>query len=135
MKKNLICGIIVTVIALMMSSCSGDPIVGKWVPDNDTSGTMITQFDSNGTVKMMYDGDDGTYSLSGKWAYVEGSDNKITYKFNASTAKMNLDNPLTEMVIGEVLKEMSGKTVEMTLTDDGQTLYSEGGNGGLVKYE
>ena len=133
MKKTFFTALF-AVMAILITSCSSDPFVGKWVPDNDLSGKSITQFNSDGTAELIGDADDGTYHMDGTWSHVEGSENTITLKYDSSTAKVDLDNPLAEQIVMMALQEAGATTQTLTLSDDGKRLTADGGNGYFVRY-
>lgn len=130
---NKILSSILFVVALLLTSCSSDPIVGEWAPDNDTSGNSVTRINSDGTVKFYGDASDGSYSMNGKWSRVEGDERSINVTYDPSTMKINLDNPLAEEIMRIGLNEMASHTLTLTLSEDGERLYG-GGNGYFVRY-
>lgn len=120
-------------VAGIISSCSSDPFVGQWVPDNDRTGKSIIEIKSDGSVQYILDADDGSASISGTWNRVDGSDNKITVKYDESTVEAEADNPLVQELLAGTLAVMAQSPLPMSISDDGKELYA-GGNGCFVKY-
>ncbi len=124
----------IALMAILINACSSDPFVGKWVPDNDTTGRSITKLNSDGTAELIGDGSDGTYHMDGVWTRIENSENTITLKYDYSTAEVDLDNPLAEHILRMALKAMAENTETLTLSDNGKELKAKGGNGCFVRY-
>lgn len=118
--------VLMAFFATIICSCSSDPVVGKWAPNNDLSGKNVFELNEDGTVELTVDESDGTLRIEGVWSYVDGRDNTISIKYDESTAEADIDNPMAQRFALEVLKEMASRKITLILSDDKEKLITEG---------
>lgn len=125
--------VLLTVVTI---SCSKDPFVGKWVPDNDDSGQTITKINSDGTAEIEVNADDAVARIAGTWTRVEGEENTITIVFDSSTSEAVAPNPFTKALMENLIEAISGETTTFVLSEDGERLKSLNPNsvGYMVRY-
>ncbi|MDE6553949.1 MAG: hypothetical protein K2K98_13480 [Muribaculaceae bacterium] len=117
--------ILSVILLLTLSACSGDPFVGEWMPSNDTSGTSVTEINSDGTVAMIIDAEDGYGKISGSWNRVSDSENTIMIKFDENTIELDVENPLIAMLMQQALEAMASEDAKFVLSEDGDRLINE----------
>lgn len=132
MNKSILAPLL-AIIAIVLTSCSSDPWVGKWRPDNDRNVHIIIK--SNGSVEWVCDADDGSWEMDGKWSIVENQENTIEIDFDSSSISMDIDNPLTAAIIKEALMTVAEEGMTLTVSEDGDFLHAPGvTNKGFIRY-
>jgi hypothetical protein len=131
--KKLILNLFMVFTAIMISSCSSDPAVGQWAPDNDTSGNSIYQLNNDGSAELIINEDDGSIHLDGKWDYKKDSEKIINIKFDPSSAEAESVNEIGEALLKAMARKFASHELTFTISDDGQKLTADGGNGYFVK--
>lgn len=120
------------IFALLIVSCGSDkPWVGEWIPDNNKGGEM--ELLSDGTAKFIVDESDGYVSVSGQWTEIDGEPNKFKIKLDASTIKVSCDNAFGKIILEEVAKAMCSEEQIGTISEEGDFMKLNGGNGGFVR--
>lgn len=105
----------------MLTSCSNSPWVGEWSSLGDANGNTVLIINSNGTVDMITDAEDGYIKLSGTWTETENILNVI---FDSDTIEVDLDNQIMEELTTQALIEFAGKRLQLCLSDDEESLLS-----------
>lgn len=133
MKKTIL-AIFMVLVTVVLSSCSSDPIVGDWCPDNDPSGVSIVTFNSDGTVEWTVDAPDGYAYIKGNWSRIEGSSNEYSLSYDGSTIEVRSDNPLIKEVMREGMKVSASQKMEIILNDEGDFFKTKGSTRGFIRY-
>lgn len=133
MKQSLLF-VVMAIAAIFMSSCSGDPVVGEWVPATYPTGAIIIRINSDGTAEYFMEVDDVIGRTYGTWTHVDGSDNKITIEYDEANSEIETDNPIIEIMFRGMIKESTNRTVTMIISEDGETLSMDSGEGYYIRY-
>ena len=133
MNKSILASLL-AIIAIVLTSCSSDPWVGEWCPDNDLSGNSLIIINSNGSAEWICDYDDGSSEMTGKWSVVENQENTIKIDFDPNSISIDCDNPLTAVLLRNVFEEVSNESMIMEISEDGKFLHAPGATTGLVRY-
>lgn len=125
--------LLILLIGLAAVGCSTDkPWVGEWIPDSgNQDGVMI--FRSDGTAIYDQKSSDGTVYVEGTWSPVEGSENTFSVEFAPSTVKASSDNSIVTMFLREAGKALASQISIGTVSEDGESLRFQGGNGGYIR--
>ena len=135
MKKTF-CSLLSAIILLALSACSNDPFVGRWMPENDTSGTSYLELNSDGTMAMITDADDGYAKISGSWTRASDSENSVKLRLDMNTMELDFDNPLNELLVRQILEEYATSIIDASfvLSSDSKSLnYSEDATKAFVR--
>ena len=135
MKKTF-CSLLSAIILLALSACSNDPFVGRWMPANDTSGTSYLELNSDGTMAMITDADDGYAKISGSWERVSDSDNSVKLRLDMNTMELDFDNPLNELLVRQIFEEYATSIIDASfvLSSDSKSLnYSDDATKAFVR--
>ncbi len=125
MKKSVLY-FVSTLIFVVLAACSqSSPYVGEWSSLGDTNGNTTLMINSNGTVDLITDAEDGYIKVSGTWSEI---DNILNLIFDSDTIEVDLDNPIMKEMMTLTLIEFAGQRQELVLSEDGSALLNKATN-------